>query len=180
MSAYLVAPEQLGIMVSVFGNESKYTDKDSRNYYANQIEDLANANLMSIGIKYEKMESGVPMTTEEKDEVCRTWMSIGYGEYMLKAMSWFHKCYADPMGRYKKYSNPVQVLKYCRNFEYQSCEFDGWKDSEGFRVCNWVQGRAMDKLEGYEDAQWGFQYEPEEKERVCDDNVYLVSEMGKS
>jgi len=156
MSAYLVNPEQLGIMVSVFGNESQYADKDSCNYYENQIDDLADANLMSIGRRYEGVETS-RMKTEEKIRVCEKWLSIGYGEYLVRAYKAFESCQADHMGKWKKHTNPVQILKYCRNYAYQSCEFDGWKKSAGHRVMDWVSGRAMDKLEGYEEALWGYE-----------------------
>ncbi len=54
---------------------------------------------------------------------------------------------------YKFY--PVQVIKSCRCYEYQSCEHDGWATSKAKEIIERIVNRAINELEGMEDAIWG-------------------------
>jgi len=146
MSAYLVPPQQLGIMVSVFGAEAAHGS--GRDKYTIQIMDLLDTNLKSLEDRYNK--------GKDNSFICNEWLGIDYTEYINQAKKAFKKCYQDGYGEWKKYTNPVQILKYCQNWEYQSCEYDNWKESEGYRVCSWIKGKAIDKLKGYEEAEWGY------------------------
>jgi hypothetical protein len=60
--------------------------------------------------------------------------------------------------------NPVEVLKACSCYEYQSCEHEGWVTSGARSFIENLQSMAIRKLEGYEDAPWGAP-EPSEKVR---------------
>lgn len=51
--------------------------------------------------------------------------------------------------------NPVQVLKACDCLEYQSCEHDGWIESEAHTILNRLRRDAIHALHGYDDAEWG-------------------------
>jgi hypothetical protein len=51
--------------------------------------------------------------------------------------------------------DPVQVLKSCDCYEYQSCEHDGWEDSEAHNFIEGLGRRAISALPGYEAAEWG-------------------------
>jgi hypothetical protein len=51
--------------------------------------------------------------------------------------------------------DPVQVLKACDCYEYQSCEHDEWKSSEAFDFINRLRQHAWSSIKGYEDAAWG-------------------------
>jgi len=57
-------------------------------------------------------------------------------------------------GRYHNF-NPVQVLKACRCFEYQACEYEEWPTSEACAFIDALMRAAVSVLPGYEDAEWG-------------------------
>ncbi len=59
----------------------------------------------------------------------------------------------DTLSRYKRLT-PVEVLKACSCYEYQSCEHDGWERSEAFRLIEAIRHAAIAALPGYEDADW--------------------------
>lgn len=49
----------------------------------------------------------------------------------------------------------AQVLKACDCYEYQSCEHEGWKDSESKSFIDSLRSAAWHSLPGYEKAEWG-------------------------
>jgi hypothetical protein len=51
--------------------------------------------------------------------------------------------------------DPVQVLKSVDCLEYQSCEHDGWKDSQAKVFLLMLSNSATYALPGYDDAKWG-------------------------
>ncbi len=51
--------------------------------------------------------------------------------------------------------DPVQVIKACDCFNYQSCEHEGWKTSEAFAFIESLRHSAWGHLPGYESAEWG-------------------------
>ena len=157
MSAYLVRPQQLGIMVSVFGASSAHAGNEDRDYFKNQIQDLAQANIGSMRAKYNPGQSD--------NDICLDWVGLSYQEYLTQGYEAFKNCYHDS-DRWQKYTNPAQIIKYCRNYNYQSCEFEGWNDSEGNRVCNWVRNRAEDKLPGMDDMSWGYEDDAEFEKNI--------------
>ncbi len=50
--------------------------------------------------------------------------------------------------------DPVQALKACACYRYQSCEDDGWEASEAFAIIGAIERAAISALPGYKDAQW--------------------------
>lgn len=56
--------------------------------------------------------------------------------------------------------DPVQVLKACSCFEYQSCEHEGWKTSEALAFVDALVWEAISALPGYADAAWGAPRKP--------------------
>jgi hypothetical protein len=52
-------------------------------------------------------------------------------------------------------ASPVQVLKSCDCYEYQSCEHPGWKQSEAKQFIDALRREAWHALPGYDDAEWG-------------------------
>lgn len=50
---------------------------------------------------------------------------------------------------------PVQVLKSIRCLAYQSCEDDGWNESEAKAFLDGLTAQAIAALPGYEAAEWG-------------------------
>jgi hypothetical protein len=51
--------------------------------------------------------------------------------------------------------NPVQVIKAAVCLDYQSCEVDGWEQSEACDIINRIIRNAVHNLPGYDDAKWG-------------------------
>ena len=51
--------------------------------------------------------------------------------------------------------DPVQVLKTCECYKYQSCEHDGWENSEAAAFIQALEYAAVNALPGYEAANWG-------------------------
>ncbi len=66
--------------------------------------------------------------------------------------AWFHNI------------DPMQVLKACDCYEYQSCEHDRWPTSEAKAYVDALRARAWTSLPGYDDAAWGV---PERKVSVA-------------
>lgn len=52
-------------------------------------------------------------------------------------------------------ADPVQVIKSCDCYEYQSCEHDGWPDSEACAIITKLRREACNSLPGYHAAEWG-------------------------
>jgi hypothetical protein len=48
-----------------------------------------------------------------------------------------------------------QLAKAVHCYEYQSCEHDGWEDSEAFAWCEKVKYNILQALPGYQNAVWG-------------------------
>lgn len=51
--------------------------------------------------------------------------------------------------------DPVQVVKACDCFSYQSCETDDWELSEAYTYIEALKRHAMRRLPGSEEAEWG-------------------------
>lgn len=51
---------------------------------------------------------------------------------------------------------PIQVIKSCHCYAYQSCEHDGWETSEAKAFVDRLEAAAVVALPGYEAAKWGY------------------------
>lgn len=51
--------------------------------------------------------------------------------------------------------NPVEVIKAIRCFDYQACEYEGWKTSEARAFLEALKHHAIAALPGMEAAAWG-------------------------
>lgn len=52
--------------------------------------------------------------------------------------------------------DPVQLIKACHCYQYQSCEHEEWGSSEACAVIESIINTACHKLPGYEKAEWGY------------------------
>jgi hypothetical protein len=50
--------------------------------------------------------------------------------------------------------SPIQVLKYCQNYAYQSDNHEGWKTSKSREIVDSVINSYIAKLDGYDEAKW--------------------------
>lgn len=80
--------------------------------------------------------------------------------YKENVKSYNHR-YNEDEGPYKIVYNPfatdltpVQVIKACHCLGYQSCEHDGWEDSDAKAILDDIEAAAVRALPGYEDAEW--------------------------
>ena len=49
---------------------------------------------------------------------------------------------------------PVEILKLCNCYSYQTCETEDWRQTEAWEIMNTLRGFAIRALPGYEEAQW--------------------------
>ncbi len=49
---------------------------------------------------------------------------------------------------------PVEIIKACDCYDYQSCETPDWKDTEAYAIMQMLRKRAIYSLPGYEEAAW--------------------------
>lgn len=52
-------------------------------------------------------------------------------------------------------NSPIQILKYCQNYIYQSDNHEGWKCSKARDIVDSVMWSQIIKLDGYDSAKWG-------------------------
>lgn len=52
-------------------------------------------------------------------------------------------------------TTPVEILKLCSCFSYQSCDVETWEESVGRRFIDSIRIAACRKLPGWEEAAWG-------------------------
>lgn len=51
--------------------------------------------------------------------------------------------------------DPVKALKAIHCLQYQSCEHEGWKQSEACKRLEQLEGEMISALPGYDEAPWG-------------------------
>ena len=50
--------------------------------------------------------------------------------------------------------SPVELIKACDCYNYQSCETPDWKETEAYAIMQMLRERAIDNLPGYSEAAW--------------------------
>lgn len=50
----------------------------------------------------------------------------------------------------------VELIKLVHCYQCQSCETPDWEQTEGYAIAAVLEGRAIRKLPGYDEAAWGF------------------------
>lgn len=48
----------------------------------------------------------------------------------------------------------IEILKLCACYDYQACEFDGWKTSDAKAFVQYLRNEVTRALPGYEQAPW--------------------------
>jgi len=72
---------------------------------------------------------------------------------------------------------PVQVLKAIDGYVYQSCEHPDWDTSMAHSFCESLRRKAIQRLDGYDDAPWTI---TEQTEQDIRDAIYAKREEIKA
>ena len=131
MSAYLVSHYTIGAMVKYYlqGREKPY-------WQSHQASDADAPAMMAL----------------LADENARS-VNARYVGHPAQAAVTFNErlsFYAD--------LSEVQVLKACACYTYQACETDDWERTEARELVTAIEHKAIRRLPGYEDAEWGIDY----------------------
>ena len=147
MSAYICSPEHFGILAA-FAVQRRCAIYDWQ-LGNNDIETaqavargLARENIRSVAYRYPDDESGSRPGPCLKDEEIEEAAAI-YAAYFV----------THPQG-----VAPIQIIKLCQSYDYQSCETDDWKDTLAWRQMDWIRGEAIRCLNGYEEADWEWRF----------------------
>lgn len=89
-------------------------------------------NVKSVAARYQEDEDNMPGPIGEpywitRDDLSMLWLAI----------------------------NPLQVIKACNCYSYQSCEYDGWETSEAKTFIDTLIAREIGRLPGYDELTWG-------------------------
>jgi hypothetical protein len=63
----------------------------------------------------------------------------------------------NSIGSITVYGKPVEGLKLCDYYDYQSRETRDYQDSEACRWINWLRTSLVTRLPGWADAPWGYE-----------------------
>lgn len=50
--------------------------------------------------------------------------------------------------------SPIEIVKLCHSYSYQSCEAPDWKETEAHAIVGALRERSIRQIEGYEEAPW--------------------------
>jgi len=50
--------------------------------------------------------------------------------------------------------SPVEIVKLCHSYSYQSCEAPDWKETEAHAIVEALRERSIRRIEGYNEAPW--------------------------
>ena len=157
MSCFLVNPKHIGQMAQ------KYPSQDA-DEISNVAITLANANLKSIASRYGDGDTSL----DSYKKITLEWMDMEYSDYVASC------CLNARPGNLDWNLNPIDIIKMCHCYDYQSCEADGYYESEAKRMVTWIEKDMIRKLPGYEDSpHWGYDG------RDADNSKVLLSTLNK-
>lgn len=128
MSAFIVSRAHINYLVNALEQwkDSYYGEKLSPNHLGNL---LWQENIASVQSRYsDSLLSGLPGPIGEN-------------------FDFKYRPLPDPV-------DPVQVIKACHSYSYQSCEHPGWPESEAYAWIAAIIKLACQHLPGYEEAKW--------------------------
>ena len=50
--------------------------------------------------------------------------------------------------------SPIEIIKACHCYNYQSCETDNWQYTEAYAISKAIEAAAVRRIAGYEEANW--------------------------
>jgi hypothetical protein len=135
-----------------------YADEITENAHSETIppsvlgERLIETNLDSIHARY-------PDTIEDPENTpgpCKRYWEM---PYVFQPIDTGRKVYSLGAGvqvAVQPVASTATVAQQLGHYEYQACEHDGWRDSDGCAFCEAMRCRLLAKLPGAEAAPWGF------------------------
>lgn len=94
---------------------------------------LWDANIHGVNCRYPDSEEGLPGPNED---------------YIIRAEDFRDRHWRQPF-------DPIQVLKACQCYAYQTCEDPEWEKTEAYMFIKALKEVATNCLPGYEDCKWG-------------------------
>lgn len=52
-------------------------------------------------------------------------------------------------------ADPAKMAKAVRCYSYQACESHDWEETKAHMLCNMINDAILERLPGYDDANWG-------------------------
>lgn len=52
---------------------------------------------------------------------------------------------------------PMEIIKAARNYAYQACEHDGWRENLVRELVEWIVDHAISDMPEYRAAAWGYE-----------------------
>ena len=163
MSAYLCDPHHIGALASYVAHNRGWPHHcDYRPYVARLVaEEIPDADGMGDSSPDLASNAAVILARSNLKSVATRYPNDGDGErpgqpagsdldYILLCSQAARRFLGDAE------RNPVQVLKAVACLDYQSCEYEGGRDSTARKILNLVEDAAVSALPGYEDAEWGW------------------------
>lgn len=138
MSAFILGPDHIDYLVSAAVHAGIYHGGFGIYWHGERVEwhnadavgaALLRENIASVSFRYESHRGDLPgpiPSPAPEDYEYRPFLSV----------------------------TTAQVLKALDCYEYQSCEHQGWNDSEARRFCDVLRRRYAATVPGYEDALW--------------------------
>lgn len=130
MSAFVVGNKHINAMLKAASMSRG--PGDGAYYYWDDAPHFFNGNIKEIGQKL----------VDENTRSVNSWYSKEVQSHEFKTMV-LHKQYT-----------PVEIIKACDCYSYQSCETMDWEETEAYAIVNALRKRAIDSLPGYDEAAW--------------------------
>jgi hypothetical protein len=131
MSAFICSPNHVSTISSYL-----YRDKYNKLELSEIASTLAKANIESIKTRYKDLAG---------KEANSFISNINSNDEYISLCQSLTDNYA---------TNPVQIIKLAHSFEYQSCEYDGWKTSQAKEILDSIVETATHNIPDYDSAKW--------------------------
>ena len=165
MSAFVVSKEHIDALVSVAlsGPENAVVEPGCYwprpfTYYAGRAETVAEASELLRSVRLENADELGQMLWGTNALSVRTRYPDLYegGEY--PGPLGFDVGWVDEYRYVRPFTRPtaVEALKLIDCYEYQSCEFDAWREHPAYYFCEALRFSLISALPGYREAAWEY------------------------